>query len=68
MTAMRIFTFSVAICLSVAFGQTGRYLYISTPDGAQTQGRSGTGILISYPFPGMIAPFACLYIGSSYEL
>ena len=49
MTAMRIFTFFVAICLSVAsaaFGQTGRYLYISTPDGAQTQGRSGTGILI----------------------
>jgi len=49
MAAMRIFTFFVAICLSVAsaaFGQTGRYLYISTPDGAQTQGRSGTGILI----------------------
>ncbi|MDH3584490.1 MAG: hypothetical protein OER86_09770, partial [Phycisphaerae bacterium] len=23
-----------------------RYLYITTPDGAQTQGRSGTGILV----------------------
>jgi hypothetical protein len=26
--------------------ETKRYLYLSTPDGAQTEGRSGTGILI----------------------
>jgi outer membrane protein assembly factor BamB len=29
-----------------AEGQTGRFIYMSTPDGAQSQGRSGTGILI----------------------
>ena len=26
--------------------ETRRYLYMSTPDGAQVEGRSGTGILI----------------------
>jgi DNA-binding beta-propeller fold protein YncE len=33
---------------SLAFGQpqTKRYLYLSTPDGAQEQGRSGNGILV----------------------
>ena len=33
---------------SLAFGQsqTKRYLYLSTPDGAQEEGRSGNGILI----------------------
>ena len=33
---------------AAAFGQseTRRYLYLSTPDGAQTEGRSGTGIMI----------------------
>lgn len=38
------------ICCSVltlpAYAQVNRYLYISTPDGAQQQGRSGTGILV----------------------
>ena len=34
--------------VALAFGQspTKRYLYLSTPDGAQEEGRSGTGILI----------------------
>lgn len=38
----------VAIDLTPAFGQTAtkRYLYMSTPDGAQKEGRSGNGILI----------------------
>ena len=46
---MRTFTILIAICLlfpSLAFGQAKRYLYASTPDGAQTEGRSGTGILV----------------------
>ncbi len=40
-------TISLAVS-ALAFGgsQSGRYLYLSTPDGAQSQGRSGTGILI----------------------
>lgn len=44
-TLLALFLFSVA---SVGLGQpqTKRYLYLSTPDGAQPQGRSGTGILI----------------------
>lgn len=41
----------ISVCLivvSFAFGQspTKRYLYLSTPDGAQEEGRSGTGIMI----------------------
>src|SRR4030095_3970321 len=34
--------------VALAFGQspTKRYLYLSTPDGAQEEGRSGTGILV----------------------
>ncbi|MEX2216849.1 MAG: hypothetical protein WD768_22240 [Phycisphaeraceae bacterium] len=38
-----IFAFSSS---SFADGQTGRFLYASSPDGAQADGRSGTGILI----------------------
>jgi hypothetical protein len=42
---------AVCFCLffaTLAFGQsqTKRYLYLSTPDGAQEEGRSGNGILI----------------------
>ena len=46
---MRTLTLSIAVCLllaSVACGQSKRYLYISTPDGAQSEGRSGSGILV----------------------
>jgi hypothetical protein len=46
---MRTLTLCIAVCLllaSVAGGQTKRYLYISTPDGAQSEGRSGSGILV----------------------
>ncbi len=32
--------------LALGESQTRRYLYLSMPDGAQEQGRSGTGILI----------------------
>lgn len=32
--------------LSMGQEETKRYLYLSTPDGAQEQGRSGTGILV----------------------
>ena len=50
MTAMRTLTLMIiSICLSVAslgFGETNRYLYISTPDGAQSEGRGGVGILV----------------------
>ena len=49
MTAMRTFMILIAICLSfpsLAVGQVKRYLYASTPDGAQTEGRSGAGILV----------------------
>ena len=50
MTAMRTLTLMIiSVCLSVAslgFGETNRYLYISTPDGAQTEGRGGVGILV----------------------
>ncbi len=50
MAAMRNFIFLiVSIWLSVAslgFAETKRYLYISSPDGAQTEGRGGTGILV----------------------
>ena len=50
MTAMRILMLLIiSICLSVAslgFGETNRYLYISTPDGAQSEGRGGVGILV----------------------
>ncbi len=42
-----LLTLLVAIS-AAAFGgsQTGRYLYLSMPDGAQQQGRSGAGVLI----------------------
>ena len=46
---MRILTLLIAICLSavsVTNAQTGRYLYISSPDGAQQEGRSEAGILV----------------------
>jgi hypothetical protein len=50
MTAMRTLTLMIiSVCLSVAslgFGETNRYLYISTPDGAQSEGRGGVGILV----------------------
>ena len=50
MTSMRILTLMIiSFCLSVAslsFAETKRYLYISTPDGAQSEGRSGVGILV----------------------
>src|SRR5678810_1094813 len=44
-------TSSFAVCLSIAtlaFGQsqTKRYLYMSTPDAAQKEYRSGEGILV----------------------
>lgn len=44
------FAFGVAVfCLAVnanEAGPTHRYLYLSTPDAAQSQGRSGSGILL----------------------
>ena len=48
---MRLLASVLAVFLSVgtlAFGQseTKRYLYLSMPDGAQKEGRSGNGILI----------------------
>ncbi len=48
---MRLLISCLAITLSIANlalgqSQTRRYLYLSTPDGAQEPGRSGTGILI----------------------
>ena len=46
---IRILTLLIAIGLSAssfAHGQTKRYLYLSTPDGAQPEGRSGAGILV----------------------
>ncbi|MDA2929856.1 hypothetical protein MYX84_07915, partial [Acidobacteria bacterium AH-259-O06] len=48
---MYLLIYFITIFLSIAtltFGesQTKRYLYVSTPDGAQEEGRSGTGILI----------------------
>ncbi len=48
---MRLLASALAVFLSVgtlAFGQseTKRYLYLSMPDGAQKEGRSGNGILI----------------------
>jgi hypothetical protein len=49
MLTMRIFLLFAAISLTAGsnvFGQTQRYLYLSTPDGAQTEGRSGAGILV----------------------
>ncbi len=50
MTAMRILTLMViSFCLSVASlgaGETKRFLYVSTPDGAQSEGRAGNGILV----------------------
>lgn len=47
----RTFLLSIGLCLSFGSagctqGQTGRFLYISMPDGAQEPGRSGTGILV----------------------
>ena len=44
-------TFIVTILLAIGTAlpgqsETRRYLYMSTPDGAQVEGRSGTGILI----------------------
>ena len=46
--AILSFTAAFLILASAAFGQseTRRDLYLSSPDGAQTEGRSGTGILI----------------------
>lgn len=35
-----------ATTLAAGQGETKRYLYLSTPDGAQEQGRSGAGILV----------------------
>jgi len=35
-----------AVALAPAQSRTKRYLYLSTPDGAQEQGRSGNGILV----------------------
>ena len=32
--------------LALGEPQTGRFLYLSMPDGAQQEGRSGTGILV----------------------
>lgn len=32
--------------LAASAAQNGRYLYLATPDGAQTEGRSGNGILV----------------------
>ncbi|MDA2930984.1 hypothetical protein MYX84_13745, partial [Acidobacteria bacterium AH-259-O06] len=48
---MHLLIYFITISLSIAtltFGEsrTKRYLYLSTPDGAQEEGRSGTGILI----------------------
>ena len=48
---MKIYPWFLAAILSITtigFGQTQvkRYIYMSTPDGAQTQGRSGAGILV----------------------
>ena len=42
-----LFTILLSI-ITPTFGGSldGRYLFLSTPDGAQTQGRSGNGILI----------------------
>src|SRR2546421_11859728 len=50
---MNLLTFLIGILLSIAvpaFGdsETKHYLYLSTPDAAQEQGRSGNGILIFY--------------------
>ena len=43
----RIFTLCLALCLiSSASAEVRRYLYCATPDGAQAQGKSGTGIVI----------------------
>ena len=52
MPAMRLFTSLLAISLFIAGGalgesETKRYLYLSTPDGAQEEGRSPyNGILV----------------------
>lgn len=48
---MHLLTFSILICwlvTSFGLGQSPikRYLYLSTPDGAQEEGRSGAGILV----------------------
>ena len=48
---MKRHVYFIAVFLSVvafAFGQspTKRYLYLSSPDGAQEEGRSGSGIMI----------------------
>ena len=43
----RIFTLCLALCLiSSTSAEVRRYLYCATPDGAQAQGKSGTGIVI----------------------
>ncbi len=44
-SSLAAFFLSLA-ALALAEPQTRRYLYLSTPDGAQTEGRSGDGILI----------------------
>jgi len=42
-----ILTFCLSLAfLTSSFGEVRRYLYCSTPDGAQAQGKSGTGLLV----------------------
>lgn len=41
-----IAAFLLCILVPSGFGEVHRYLYLSTPDGAQQQGRSGRGILV----------------------
>lgn len=46
---MHLLTLLITVFLaftSMTLGQSGRFLYASTPDGAQTEGRSGNGILV----------------------
>lgn len=38
--------FTLACALALGQSETKRYLYLATPDGAQEEGRSGSGILI----------------------
>lgn len=45
-TASLLAAFLVSACLASAESETRRYLYLSTPDGAQKQGASQPGILI----------------------
>ena len=45
-TASFLAAFLVSACLASAESETRRYLYLSTPDGAQKQGASEPGILI----------------------